>query len=162
MSGDISIGTRRETGAQVIAPPPLIYLAGLGLGLAVEAAIPGGEVAAAIAIPLGGALIVVGAVLLRGFVGALHRVQTSVRPGLPATALVTSGLYRFSRNPGYLGMAAVFAGVALLAQAPLALTALPVTLLVIDRGVIAREERYLAARFGDSYAAYISRVRRWL
>ncbi len=65
-------------------------------------------------------------------------------------------------NPGYLGMALVSAGIAVLADAPWALLPLLGAVLVIDRGVIAREERYLERRFGDEYLRYKAGTRRWI
>jgi protein-S-isoprenylcysteine O-methyltransferase Ste14 len=62
----------------------------------------------------------------------------------------------------YLGMALAYAGLALLFDSPLALLGLPLVVVIIDRAVIAREERYLAAKFGEEYLAYRARVRRWL
>ncbi len=80
----------------------------------------------------------------------------------PSSALVTSGPYRFTRNPMYLGMASLYAGIALAFGLLWSLALLLVVLVVIDRGVIAREERYLERRFGDEYRLYKQQVRRWL
>ena len=95
---------------------------------------------------------------------ALHfrRLRTAIIPFQPSTALVTSGPYRFTRNPMYLGMALIYVGAALLFDLRWALLLLPLVLLVIQTRVIALEERYLEAKFGDEYRAYRSRVRRWL
>ncbi|CAH2402967.1 methyltransferase family protein [Mesorhizobium ventifaucium] len=62
----------------------------------------------------------------------------------------------------YVGMALVYAAVALAVGSPLAMALLPAAILVIHRGVILREERYLERKFGDEYVAYRARVRRWL
>ena len=72
------------------------------------------------------------------------------------------GPYRLTRNPAYLGMALVYIGIALLADALWVLVPLPVVLLIIDRMVIAREERYLERKFGQEYLDYKGRVRRWV
>jgi protein-S-isoprenylcysteine O-methyltransferase Ste14 len=87
---------------------------------------------------------------------------TNVQPSQPSTSLVSTGLYRISRNPMYLGMALLYAGLALLLESIVALILLPVVLVIIQTQVIVREERYLEARFGDDYVAYKGRVRRWL
>ena len=78
------------------------------------------------------------------------------------TALVTTGPYRISRNPGYLGLALAYAGIAVLAHAVWVLAMLVPALVVVDRMVIAREERYLERRFGEQYSSYKRRTRRWL
>ena len=73
--------------------------------------------------------------------------------GRPTTAIVERGPYRFTRNPMYLAMAFAYVGLSLLFNNLWALALLPAVLLVIDVFVIRREERYLIAKFGDSYAA---------
>jgi protein-S-isoprenylcysteine O-methyltransferase Ste14 len=151
-----------DNSAGVVAPPPLIFVAGLVLGFVLEALLPGTEIAPALRWPLGVALVVAGGVLGGSFVGAFRRAGTPVEPWEPTTAIVTSGPYRFTRNPGYLGMALAFAGIAILADALWPLVLLLPTLLVVDRGVIAREERYLDTTFGTEYAEYRERVRRWI
>jgi protein-S-isoprenylcysteine O-methyltransferase Ste14 len=106
--------------------------------------------------------IVAGMALQSVFLRAFRRARTHIEPWKPASALVTTGVYARTRNPAYIGMALIFAGIALAADVPWALVVLPVVLLVIDRYVIAREERYLARHFGAEYDAYRSRVRRWV
>lgn len=148
--------------AGVRVPPPLIYVAGLGLGLGIEQVVgtPSLPRPAAIAAGVAGA---VAAVLLDG--GAMRRFlrhRTALEPWKPATTLVTSGPYRFTRNPMYLGMACLYAGLSLGFGLLWSLALLPVVALTVDRMVIAREERYLLRQFGDSYALYLRQVRRWL
>ncbi|MFM0854367.1 methyltransferase family protein, partial [Escherichia coli] len=72
------------------------------------------------------------------------------------------GPYRFSRNPIYLGFAITYVGLAVAMDSWVALLLLLPCLAVVDRFVIAREERYLSAKFGAPYDAYRQRVRRWL
>jgi protein-S-isoprenylcysteine O-methyltransferase Ste14 len=146
----------------VVAPPPLIYLAGLALGFGLDAVLPSASLPDWVAWPLGGLMILAGGFLAASFVGAFRRAGTAVNPAQPATALVTSGPYRLSRNPGYLGMALVCAGIAILSGALWILATLVPTVIVIDRGVIRREERYLSRKFGDEYLRYMRRTRRWV
>ena len=82
--------------------------------------------------------------------------------GKVGAALVTTGPYRLSRNPGYLGMALGYAGIAILFGALWALVPLVPTLVLIDRGVIRREERHLERRFGEQYSRYRAQTRRWI
>jgi protein-S-isoprenylcysteine O-methyltransferase Ste14 len=151
----------RDT-AGVIAPPPLIYLGALGIGFGLDSAIGTGSLPSTATVPAGAGLIVAGSGLLGSFVRAFGRVHTPTDPYAPSEALVTDGPYRLTRNPGYLGMALTYAGIAIIANAPWALLPLPAAMAIIDRGVIAREERYLERKFGAPYVDYKRRVRRWL
>jgi protein-S-isoprenylcysteine O-methyltransferase Ste14 len=146
----------------VIAPPPLIFLAGLGLGFALEALLPGSDVPDVLAWILGGALLLAGIALLFVFEREFQRKKTAANPWRPTTAIATDGPYRFTRNPAYVGMALVYVGIALCSQALWVLLPLPIVLVIIDRGVIAREERYLERKFGQEYLDYKGRVRRWV
>jgi protein-S-isoprenylcysteine O-methyltransferase Ste14 len=154
----------REPGqtAGVIAPPPLIYLGALAVGFGLDAVIGTGSVPSIVAVPIGAASIVTGAGLLRSFLRAFQRARTPVDPYAPSETIVTDGPFRLTRNPAYLGMALTYAGIAIVANAPWALAPLPVAIAVIDRGVIAREERYLERTFGRPYVDYKRRVRRWM
>lgn len=151
----------RERGP-VSFPPPLIYVAGLVLGWIAErlAATPNlPRVAAWIALGAG----VVGFVALDGKASTLFaKRETGIVPWAPATTLVTDGPYRFTRNPMYLGMAALYFGLALGFGLLWAVALLPVVVLIVDRAVIAREQAYLENKFGADYRAHKERVRRWL
>ncbi|MDI3340060.1 MAG: methyltransferase [Sphaerobacter sp.] len=149
----------------VIAPPPLVYAAGLGLGLLLDRARPA---ALRPALPrpvwrLTGAAFVAGGLGLGGWaIRTMQRAGTGPDPRHPATALVVDGPFRYSRNPIYAAMTAVYLGLTLLRQTLWPLLLLPALLVLIQRGVVEREERYLLARFGEAYRAYQARVRRWL
>ena len=143
-------------------PPPLFYVAGFLVGVAVELAFPIDR--PSLAITLGVTLIGAAAWLALDGAAMLHfrRAETSMVPFNPTTALVTSGPYRFTRNPMYLGMAFLYVAVALASGVIWALAVLPVVIALVDRLVIAREEPYLERKFGQSYRDYRVRVRRWL
>lgn len=153
-----------QDNAGVRVPPPLIYLGVLLLAFGLDRLTLQSTLALPQALRLGGAalLLIGGAGLLVAAAGLFRRAGTRLEPWKPTTAIVSDGIYRFSRNPMYLGMALLYAGLALLLDSALALLALVLVLVVIDRAVIAREERYLTARFGEGYTAYRARVRRWL
>lgn len=146
----------------VVAPPPLIYLAGLGLGFALQKLMPSTHIRSPIRLPLGWGLIAAGATLAATFVRAFHRADTNIDPYKPSTALVTTGPYRLTRNPGYLGLTLVYSGIAVLTSTLAAFATLIPTLFVMDRGVIAREERYLKTKFGEQYTRYRAQTRRWI
>ena len=146
----------------VIGPPPLIYLGTLGVGFGLDAMIGSASMPSTVALPVGAASIIAGAGLLGSFREAFRRGGTPIDPYTPSQAFVTDGPYRLTRNPAYLGMALTYAGIAVAANAPWALAPLPIAIAVVDRGVIAREERYLERRFGTPYVEYKRRVRRWI
>ena len=92
----------------------------------------------------------------------LQRAGTNVDPALPATVLVVTGPFRFSRNPMYLARTLLYAGLALVMNTLWPLIALAPLLVLIQYGVIYREERYMHAKFGNAYRQYQAQVRRWL
>ena len=151
-----------EDSAQVRFPPPLIVLGLLLLGLAVEPAFGMPRIDIAALRPIGIVIAALGlAILGSGLIG-FFRAGNDPEPWKKDTALVTSGLYRFSRNPMYLGMVMVQLGIALFAQSIGGLVSVPLAVLLIDRFVIAREERHLQRVFGADYERFRKRVRRWI
>jgi protein-S-isoprenylcysteine O-methyltransferase Ste14 len=146
----------------VVAPPPLLYLGALAAGFALQALMPDTHIAAAVRWPLGALLCVAGAALARSFFREFARASTPVSPYSKPTALVTRGPYRLTRNPGYVGMTFACAGIAVLASSLWVLVPVAIAVAIIDRGVVAREERFLERAFGDDYLRYKARVRRWL
>ena len=148
----------------VIAPPPLIYLgfllAGYGVGQLVSEPSLGLDVSLRRGLAF---VLVIAGLLLDGIAaGTFRRLGTPPEPWKPTTALATGGLYKFSRNPIYVGFAITYAGFAMAMDSPVALALLVPCQMVVDRFVIQREERYLSAKFGAEYQAYQGKVRRWL
>jgi len=148
--------------AGVVAPPPQIFGGAIAGGLLLHAIRPLPAPPKAVGRPLGAALVVAAVALFGSAVARQRRAGTNVETSKPTTALVTDGPYRLSRNPIYLAFTLFTTGVGLLAANGWILTLLPPTIAVVQRGVIEREERYLARRFGDDYERYRASVRRWL
>jgi protein-S-isoprenylcysteine O-methyltransferase Ste14 len=151
--------------AGVIARPPFIYLTYLLVGLALDrvlplpVALPGPVLIQWIA---GAGLIVMGVAIMAAGVLDFFRAATPVPSNQPVRALVTTGIHGWSRNPIYVGMFLLYAGIGLAAGSPWVLIlALPLAI-TVRYGVVAREEAYLERRFGDTYRDYKARVRRWL
>lgn len=84
------------------------------------------------------------------------------RPARRPPALVTAGPYRFTRNPIYIGFVLVYFGLSIVLTSVWILLLLFPVLLILQRGVVQREEAYLERKFGDAYRAYAERVPRWL
>ncbi len=146
----------------VVAPPPLIYLGPLVLGLLLNGRFPVPFLPRGLARVLGWPLLGGGVLLMNWFFWTLRSAGTPINPEKPVSSLVTGGPFRYTRNPGYLSMAMIYAGIASLANALWAILLLPAVLVVIRRGVIEREERYLERKFGEEYLLYKARVRRWI
>lgn len=145
-------------------PPPLLFavpfLAGVLLHRAVPLAVtlPGGEVVAA-----GGILLVIGAGIALSAVFTFSRHGTTILPARrTTTTVVTTGPYRFTRNPMYVSMGVIYLALALLLNLLWPVCLLPLAITAVDRYAIRREERYLAQKFGAAYQSYRERVRRWL
>jgi protein-S-isoprenylcysteine O-methyltransferase Ste14 len=151
--------------AGVIARPPFLYLACLVLGFALDRLLPlplAFSEAPLIRWTGGGGLILIGVAIAAAGVRNFSRAATPVPSNQPVRALVTTGIHGWSRNPIYIGMSLLYAGIGIIARSPWVLIlALPLVI-ILRYGVVAREEAYLEERFGDAYRDYRARVRRWL
>jgi len=110
---------------------------------------------------MAGVFLAMGAGVILAGSERFRSAGTHSRPWRATSSLVTTGIYRFTRNPMYLGMALLYAGLAFLFDSFTALLLLPVAILLIRTQVIAREERYLLGKFGADYVAYKKSVPRW-
>jgi protein-S-isoprenylcysteine O-methyltransferase Ste14 len=144
-------------------PPPLVAIAAAILMWGISRAIAPlahstGATAVAVAVALAGLACAVAGLL------AFSRARTTTNPFRPAeaSALVTGGIYRFTRNPMYLGLLLVLLAWAIYLASLAAVVVLPLFVGYMNRFQIGPEERALSALFGEEYAAYCGRVRRWL
>ena len=149
--------------AQVIIHPPVAWglavIAGLALNWLVPLPflptdLPAGR--------LGAVVFVLALALGVSAVITMIRAGSNVPTNRPTTTIVEHGPYRFTRNPIYLGMFLGQIGLTIAFNNLWLLMTLVPFALVIRYGVVAREEAYLARKFGDAYRGYCSRVRRWL
>ena len=153
--------------AGVRFPPPLLFAIAFAAGWLIEKYVgrlqltdsEGGLRLFEIA---GTALLVAGLGLTVWGVVTLRRAKTPVLPFLPATQIVQSGPYQFSRNPMYSGLTLAYLGLAWMLNMGWPMILLPLALIALHHFVIVREERYLAGAFGERYESYRRRVGRWL
>ncbi len=110
----------------------------------------------------GAALILVGLAFIVLARRELARGGQPTDPGLPTSKLVTTGVFSLSRNPLYLGVVCVVLGVTLAVNLPWLLVLLLPSLVACHYVLIAPEERYLVAQFGEAYRVYAATVRRWI
>jgi len=151
--------------AGVITRPPLLFLGALPIGFLLDRLlrlpfpVPGIDLVLWI---IGGPVILIGLALAAVGIRNFSRAATPVRSIKPTRALVTTGIHGRTRNPIYLGMFIIYGGIGVAAQSSWTLILTLPLALTIRYGVVAREEAYLARRFGDAYRDYQARVRRWL
>ena len=157
-----AIGARTGDNPGVVAQPPYIFLGFLALGLGLDLAWLFGLGLAGAQVPAGVALAGLGLAIATLALGQFAAAGTSYQTRDPASALIASGLYRYSRNPIYIGLILVYAGVSVALDNPWILRLGVAAVGLVRYGVIAREERYLEAKFGAEYRRYRSAVRRWL
>jgi protein-S-isoprenylcysteine O-methyltransferase Ste14 len=146
----------------VLVFPPLLFGVTLALGLLLHLIYPVNLLPVLLARVVGTLILIASVWLALSAEAAMKRAGTNVRPDRPTLALVTDGPFRFTRNPLYLAAIGIYVGIALLVDTLWPLVLLIPLLVVLAKGVIAREERYLEAKFGETYRNYKSRVRRWM
>lgn len=154
----------RDT-AGVIAPPPLIALAAVVLGLLLDWLLPAyvltvlldvtARIVMAIVLAAAGGALALTA--MRGF----RQAGTHVEPWKPSSALVTDGVYAYVRNPMYVGLGLLVAAIAVALASDWTLVMLLPAAAAIHVGVVRREERYLTAKFGEPYRRYREQVPRY-
>jgi len=146
----------------VRVPPPLIYLTSILIGAAIDRLTPVRVLPDLVTGWLGGALVLL-AVTISGFsVREFRKAKTTFRVDRPVSALITTGPFRYSRNPLYLSLSILQAGIGIWMNSVWVVVLLVPTVAVMTRGVIVREEKYLAEKFGKAYRDYQATVRRWL
>ena len=145
-------------------PPPIVGACAAALMLGVAWVAPAMTLNLTWRLPIAVVIAVAGLALGVVAVGHFLRARTTVDPLDPgkASALVASGIYRFTRNPMYLGMATLLLAWAVYLSNIAALAGLAFFVAYINRFQIEPEERALRARFGEEFDAYCRRVRRWI
>lgn len=145
-------------------PPTLIYAAGFLLAVWIETRLPlgGGQAAAMVVELMGWGLVAVGALLFLWGMTTFSKMRTGIMLQHPATKVVEEPPYSWSRNPMYVAFTVVYVGMSLAFGLWWPLIVLPFVVVVLTTAVIAREERYMRATFGEAYDDYCRRVRRWI
>jgi protein-S-isoprenylcysteine O-methyltransferase Ste14 len=151
--------------ADVAIKPPFLFLGAMALGCLLSMVIPIGPGLGrpnTLALMVGLTFVLIGVALAVVSVRSFHVAGTSVVPGEPSTALVMSGPYVFTRNPIYVGFVLAYFGLAIMLTSLWVLLLLIPVLVILQRGVVEREEAYLERQFGEAYRRYKARVPRWL
>jgi protein-S-isoprenylcysteine O-methyltransferase Ste14 len=150
--------------AAVIAPPPLLAALAIAGGLVADhfKRVPIVAGLGRSRFLLSGVLVLVAGALIASGLRQLMTHKEHPSPYKPTTWIVASGIYRFTRNPIYLGFVTVVVATAVGANTAWLLLSAAALLLAFHVGVVRPEERYLSAKFGDDYDNYRRRVRRWI
>jgi protein-S-isoprenylcysteine O-methyltransferase Ste14 len=146
----------------VIAFPPALYGVTLAIGLGLSFIFPVSFFSLTISLPLAALAMIGAGWFSTSAFRTMKRAQTAIAPAKPATAIVSDGVFRLSRNPLYLSLTLLYIAISLICNALWALLLLLPLLVVVQIGVIQREEVYLERKFGDEYLRYKTQVRRWL
>jgi protein-S-isoprenylcysteine O-methyltransferase Ste14 len=150
------------SGTGVRIPPPVFYLVALAMGIALDYLWPLSFFSGASRYVVGSIFVFVSLAIMPPVLRRFRRAGTPFDVRKPASALITDGPYRFSRNPTYVSLTLVYLGISVLIDNGWVLILVVPVFVVMDRWVVTSEERHLAAKFGDQYLRYKSLVRRWL
>ena len=144
------------------APPSLIFIAGLIVGFALDFFWPVPLVPMEIRIYVGGFIILISFVPAIWMMRLFIKARTNLDVRKPTHKIVTSGPFRWTRNPAYLSLSLLVLGIAIVADSIWVLLLLVVVMIVTHYKVILREEAYLEQKFGVEYLEYKASVRRWV
>ena len=146
----------------VIVLPPFIFLGFVAAGLAVNYLIPLPFIEGPIRIILGAVFLAYACLMAVLAFRQMSHAGTNVDVRKPTTTIISTGVYAYSRNPMYLAMALIMLSISLLVNTIWIALFIPIFIIVMNKGVIEREERYLENKFGSVYTDYKMRVRRWI
>ena len=147
--------------AGVVVRPPLLYGVAFVVALVLGWFWPMPIVGRVVAAGVGLVLVVFGVGIAMWGRRTMQAAGTNVAPHRPATVLVKTGPFRFSRNPLYISLTLLFLGLSLVVNTWWGIVLLFPVLITMHWGVILREERYLDQKFGAGYQEYRSKVRRY-
>jgi len=154
----------RRDGAAVRFPPPLVYLLAVFVGGVVHVFVAPLPIALSRPLRIGLALVSAGLgfALVAAAIGLFRRTGQDPKPWESTPEIISTGIYRYTRNPMYVGMAAVQTGIGIGWGNGWILALVPVVLAIIYAIAVRHEEAYLERKFGETYTAYKASVRRWI
>lgn len=158
------MNTNERDGAAVRFPPPFVYLGAVAVGGLLHAfvlALPF-DLPMALRMGLGVATALLGVALVAAAIGLFRRTGQDPKPWESTPEIISTGIYRFTRNPMYVGMALLQTSIGISWGNGWILALLPPVLVTIYTIAIRHEETYLERKFGSTYIEYKRTVRRWL
>jgi protein-S-isoprenylcysteine O-methyltransferase Ste14 len=164
MSTHVMVSPAKKDHPGVYIPPPIIYALIFITGMLLQKLFPlNNAFFFSTTAKIAGIFFIIIAVLL--LVNSLYRfiiTRNTVVTIKPASSLQTTGIYSLTRNPMYIGLAAVYTALSFLLGNWWNFILLPLLIVIVQAYIIRREEKYLERTFGDAYIHYKKRVRRWL
>jgi protein-S-isoprenylcysteine O-methyltransferase Ste14 len=156
--------TENGDGAAVRFPPPFVPLIALGLGIVAHLWLLPWSIPLANSVRVGAAVLLLGAgmALMLSAFGLFRRTGQDAKPWESTPEIISTGIYRFTRNPMYVSMGLLQAGIGVALANGWVVLLVPVVWVVIYFIAIRHEEAYLERKFGDVYSDYKRSVRRWL
>lgn len=142
--------------------PPLVAIMFIAIAYVLGRFVPLPFLAPPVVRNIGLFLAFIGFLLGIGAFLEFRKARTTLDPHGSSTQIVTSGIYRFTRNPIYLGFLLMLIGLPLVSGFYWGIVLSPFYIFTMNRLIIEREEAYLEKKFGNLYTSYASRVRRWL
>ncbi len=158
------MGGPGNEGAPVRFPPPLVYLIALIAGALLHGYVVPWHVGLAFGVRIGVAVVVAGLgfALMGGAFRLFKRSGQDPKPWLPTPEIISTGVYRFTRNPMYVSMALIQAALGIGFANAWIVALVPPVLVAVYVTAVRHEEAYLERGFGETYTAYKRSVRRWL
>ena len=155
---------KEKDGAAVRIAPPLVYLGGVIVGVALHAFVMplpiGLSTGLRIAVGVAGAML--GLVFMGGAIGLFRRTGQDPKPWEPTPEIISAGVYRITRNPMYVGMALLQIAIGVGLANWWIIILVPVVLAIVQATAVRHEEDYLERKFGGEFTRYKASVRRWL
>jgi protein-S-isoprenylcysteine O-methyltransferase Ste14 len=150
--------------AAISIPPPIFFFVCLGCGLLLEYLYPLFLINLPLAhrVIVGGIFIMIAICFAVGGFFSLIRNKTTFNTSKSTSKIVTSGVYRFSRNPLYFSLLLLLSGVAILLTSFWLCLAIPILYVLFLFKAVKPEEEYLLQKFGEEYLLYSKKVRRWI
>lgn len=148
--------------AGVIAIPPLILIAFIGLGVILHNIFPLHFIHGPLRTIIGAIFLAYSVLVMSLAMLQMRKAGTNIDVRKPTTTIVTDGIYRYTRNPMYVSMVLLMVAISVLISNIWIFALTPAFAIVMQKGVIEREERYLEKKFGSEYTDYKKRTRRWI
>ncbi len=150
--------------AHILAPPPAIFALVLIVGLLLHKYLSLGALLSSNspAKMLGYFLFIIAGFIMMTTVRLMIKKKTALRPDRQTTTIISSGFFKYTRNPLYIALMLIYCGITVQVNSLWLLFLFPVLFITLDRGVVRNEEKYLEEKFGEEYLQYQKKVRRWL